>query len=208
MNVYELDTETLRMVYEDVSDANRTAYSAGFLQSYNVAYAELQRDVYKPIGYEEVAVENNRFAVSDLSYDCRSVIRLGQYQDFSEEAGYIISPEIKFTSQHGYIYIDRWYTGDSVWVEYLKKYKPLKNDTPTIEPEEATETNTPQIPEEAHRLLCRMAAADFFQMRRKPDLAAAQMWNYEREKKGLHRDMPEERGMNPRNLFWNFNGWR
>lgn len=208
MNVYDMDGYTLNLLYEDVSDANRTEYAPLFLRSYNRAYGELQRTRYRPSMWEDVSVVSHAFALSDLSHECAGIIKVSQYQDFTEDAGFIASPPLLFIMRDAGTVVLPHYGGDAAHVHYYCRYPALKNNTPTVEPEESDEENTPQIPEEAHVLLCLLAAADSCRRRRRIDLADAHMREYYRVLGTIQPYDPNNPVRQMRNLFGNFNGWK
>lgn len=180
MNVYELDTVTLDLLYEDVTDENRAARAPGFLRAYNRAYDEMQRARYRPRRWEQAQATDDTLALASLSYCCRAILKIARFRDYSQEAGGGASPGLVFRPvDHSAVALPGA-GADSVWVLYEYRYPDLKNDAPCSPPAEETPENTPQIPCEAHPLLCIAAAADCCRRRRRPDLSDMHMREYYR----------------------------
>lgn len=208
MNVYELDGYTLSLLYEDDSDAARTLYSAGFLQSYNKAYMEIQRTKYRPVMWEEETLTNNAFLMSALSRRCRGIIKVSQYQDYSTDAGGYQSPAIGFITDGLYIRLPNGYAESTAWVQYYHLCPDLANAAPTVAPETADETNTPQIPDESHVLLASMAAADFCRARKKEDRVESHMAEYYRVLRTLQPYEANSPARQFKNTLRSFSGWK
>lgn len=206
MNVYEMDACVLDMVYEDVNDTNRTEYAPIFLRSYNRAYSELQRTLYHPRVWEQVTLTGNSFDMTSLSGPCIAIEKVSRHKDFSDEVGLRPAPPLAFAVNEPNVIVAP-NSGDSVWVYYETRYPELKNDTPTVEPDEADEENTPQIPEDAHIMLCLMAAHDFFMRRRRDDLAGNRMQEYYRVKGTLSHYSQSYKPCFT-NMYGDYRGWK
>lgn len=195
MNVYELDGYALDLLCEEMTDANRTAFAPGFLRSYNRAYAELQRAVYRPWRWERVTLADQSFRISALAYACAGLVKVSRSQDFSGDSLCAVSPPLPFAMRDADTVALPGYGGAEAWALYHFLYPDLRNGDPLTEPAEPDETNTPQIPAAAHPALAMLAAADFCRRRRRADLAALHMAEYRRLAAGL---MPREPGASAR----------
>lgn len=208
MNVYELDEHTLRLLYEDVTDANRAAHAADFLRGYNQAYAELQRTKYRPCRWEQVTLRDRSFTLTGLSYRCAGVVKVSRNRDYDARTGYAQSPPLTFAMRDPDTVVLPNYDGESACVQYLFRYPDLENAAPAAEPEEETETNTPQIPQEAHILLALTAAADEYRRRRQGGMADEMADERVRILRTLHPYEPGAAARRARNLYGDYNGWK
>jgi hypothetical protein len=183
VNAYELDTATLAMIGEADTAANRTAWSARFLDSYNRAYAQLCEQRLLPAACEAVTLDaDGCFPTASLRH--RPLPRRRIW----------VSDQNPFCNASGARRWEAWLAGDDrvhtahcplgqCWTLYRHYPDPLVNPNPATPDGSA---GTPTLLEDArHGLLAMAAAADWFRARRHFDREQAWRAAFEEGTRGL-----------------------
>jgi hypothetical protein len=123
MNVYELTTQTLtNCKFSDTTDATtRSDNEKAFITSFNTAYRRICREKLHLWYTEEVTLDAAKcFVMSSLSKKAIKILKISQYQDYSEDAGYIESPPYPWDKYDGAgtIVVPAATASTAVFVEY------------------------------------------------------------------------------------------
>ena len=123
MNVYELTTQTLtNCKFSDTTDATtRSDNEAACIRSFNTAYRRICREKLHLWYTEEVTLDTAKcFAMSSLSKKAIKILKISQYQDYSEDAGEIESPAYPWDKYDGAgtIVVPAAEASGTVFVEY------------------------------------------------------------------------------------------
>lgn len=129
MNTYQLDALSLRCIRMEVDDENRKEYSPVFLQAYNQAYLEICKSILHPWKWEEIALENGEFSLSDLDEAQTRIIKASSIAGGSEKGGYDYDVVMLGTTTAAVM----GYAGSSAFICYEYAPQPLTNDEPDNE---------------------------------------------------------------------------
>lgn len=177
MNVYQLDTETLRQCKLEDDTDNRTTQSPFFIVSYNFAYERIMREILKPWVTEAVPLDKHKcFEIGDLTKRFVQIKHIALYPDYSENAqfGQPARFEFKDADGQGKIVVPVATPEAVMYVTY--QYMPPRLIAATTAPETATATNTPQMDEAYHDILTYWAAHRYFTARGVNYVEFAQFW--------------------------------
>ena len=179
MNTYELDTQTLANIDEAATDANRTALSAGFLASYNCAYARICVSLVKPTKWQQVTLDANRqfdTAVLDSKILLDGIVAVKAEKDFAAAGGFGRATNYSFYWAEGNQVAAPMCGLPQAWVCYRHYPEPLTNPSP-LQP--LGNASSPNLLDSAcHGVLAMAAAADYFRAHRKFDREQAWLEAY------------------------------
>jgi hypothetical protein len=161
-------SDLLTNIGEEVSDENRTQYSALFLNAYNEAYFSLCASAVKPVAGQTVKLDaQKRFSPEVLEKNLvpGGIVGVKACMDFSEGSGYAEAREYSFhLTDDGWIAVPGAEAGAQVYVAYRHFPDVLTIDDPA---DSGGESSPELLPAQYHGALASYAAAAFFRVRRK-----------------------------------------
>lgn len=155
MNVYELDTLTLKYCGLQQIDANREAFSPLFLAAYNEGYEDVISSRYRPEIWELITLTDGNFDISQLTYEPILIKRIAGSIDESDTLDYNGRTKYRFwLRDESIVHVDMCDLNE-IYVKYIFMPSPLSNDTPS----QSDGSDEPILPEIHHGLLCAYAAS-------------------------------------------------
>ena len=155
MNVYELDTLTLKYCGLQQVDANRIAFSPLFLAAYNECYEDVISSRYRPETWEITTLADGNFDISQLSYEPILIKRIAGSMDESDNLDFIGQTKYLFWARdEGVMHVADCEKSE-IYVKYVYMPNLLLNDTPTV----SSGSDEPILPTRHHGMFSAYAAS-------------------------------------------------